>query len=128
MFECRVLDPGDAHHSCAIFSDAADQVGLSRRYGGIQRSSFRIAQEAMTNRVLHADAHTCLGNLWVDEGLNPEIDDDGRGVNGSRSSVGLTSMRERAEKVGGTVQASRGREEGREYERACPCPGTSDGN
>jgi signal transduction histidine kinase len=69
-------------------------------------AAYRIAQEALTNVVRHAHAHTCTIQLALDVGrgvLDLAIEDNGRGVAvGQRGGVGLRSMRERAEELGGT--------------------------
>ncbi|HET8625854.1 MAG TPA: sensor histidine kinase [Thermomicrobiales bacterium] len=64
---------------------------------------YRIAQEALTNVVRHSHARTATVRLAVNGCLVLEVCDDGQGVPpGSRGGVGLTSMRERAEELGGT--------------------------
>ena len=67
---------------------------------------YRIAQEALTNVVRHAHARHCGLQLTLDESVGRlclSIQDDGCGLPSSRSvGVGLVSMRERAEELGGT--------------------------
>jgi signal transduction histidine kinase len=67
---------------------------------------YRIAQEALTNVVRHATARQCDIRLALDEPagwLVLSIQDDGRGLPRERGvGVGLVSMRERAEELGGT--------------------------
>jgi signal transduction histidine kinase len=64
---------------------------------------YRITQEALTNVVRHARAQRCAVSLVLDGELRLEISDDGRGLPGDRrAGVGLVSMRERAEELGGT--------------------------
>lgn len=64
---------------------------------------YRITQEALTNVIRHAHAHTCTVQLTAEKQLTLEIRDDGQGLPpGYHSGVGLTSMRERAEELGGT--------------------------
>ena len=65
---------------------------------------YRIAQEALTNVARHARAHTCRVRLSIVEGvLELVVEDDGVGVQRNRNAgVGLSSMRERAEELGGT--------------------------
>jgi signal transduction histidine kinase len=67
---------------------------------------YRIAQEALTNVVRHAAARHCDLRLALDESagwLCLCIQDDGCGLPPSRGvGVGLLSMRERAEELGGT--------------------------
>ncbi len=68
-------------------------------------ATYHIAQEAMTNVVRHARARNCSVRIALDEDagtLRVEIVDDGRGVGeGHKVGVGLHSMRERAEELGG---------------------------
>jgi signal transduction histidine kinase len=69
---------------------------------------FRVAQESLRNAVQHSDAE----HVWVDltagpTGLALSMTDDGRGfdVNGpSSDGLGLMSMRERVESVGGALE------------------------
>jgi signal transduction histidine kinase len=77
----------------------------------VEVAAFRIAQEALTNVEPHANAHTCIIKLWVADGsdsqaaLTIEVSDDGVGLPPAarhRSGVGIVSMRERAEELGGT--------------------------
>ena len=67
----------------------------------VEVAAYRIAQEAMINVVRHAQARDCTVRLELADGLRLEIADDGCGLNGARPGVGLTSMRERAEELGG---------------------------
>ena len=64
---------------------------------------YRIAGEALTNVVRHANAHTCLVRMAVAQDyVELEIGDDGRGLPAPvTSGVGLLSMRERAAELGG---------------------------
>jgi signal transduction histidine kinase len=64
---------------------------------------YRIVQEALTNVIKHAQARSCTVRLVWDETICLEIQDDGIGIPQNRTSgVGLYSMRERAEELGGT--------------------------
>jgi signal transduction histidine kinase len=67
--------------------------------------AYRIATEAMTNVVRHAEAQSCVVRLAVDrDGLVVEIEDDGRGIDPTApSGVGRRSIDERAAEVGGEV-------------------------
>jgi two-component system, NarL family, sensor kinase len=52
--------------------------------------------------IRHAQAHSCRVSLSVEEALLIEVYDDGKGfAQTARAGVGLTSMRERAEELGG---------------------------
>jgi signal transduction histidine kinase/DNA-binding CsgD family transcriptional regulator len=73
----------------------------------VEVAAYRITQEALTNVARHARAKLCLIRLGVDEGvLCLEVLDDGVGLAGDRKmGVGMFSMRERAEELGGTLAA-----------------------
>jgi two-component system, NarL family, sensor kinase len=66
----------------------------------------RIAGEALTNAVRHAGATRITVSLDDGpDGLTLQVLDDGCGAVAPRpGGVGLTSMRERAESVGGTLR------------------------
>ena len=71
----------------------------------VEVAAYRIAQEAITNVVRHARASSCSVDLALDPAagvLRLRVEDDGRGMGGGRG-VGLHSMRERAEELGGTL-------------------------
>ncbi len=69
----------------------------------VEVACYRIAQEGLTNVLRHAHAHSCTVNLTSGEQLTIEIIDDGQGLPPAyRCGVGLTSMRERAEELGGS--------------------------
>lgn len=77
-------------------------------------ATYRIAHEAMTNVVRHAGARNCSVRIALDEEagtLSVEIEDDGRGIGEEHKvGVGLHSMCERAEELGGrcTVDSQAG--------------------
>jgi signal transduction histidine kinase len=66
---------------------------------------YRIAQEAVTNIIKHAGArHAVLSLELTERAATLTIEDDGQGLVADRSNgVGLHSMRERAEELGGTM-------------------------
>src|SRR5262249_39141764 len=72
----------------------------------VEVAIYRIAQEAMTNVVRHAAAQHCEIKIVLNEPagwLSLSIQDDGCSLPQARSvGVGLISMRERAEELGGT--------------------------
>ena len=70
----------------------------------IEVAAYRIACEALTNIARHTEARTCHMILAIDnDALRMEISDDGVGLASERRvGVGLVSMRERAEELGGT--------------------------
>src|SRR6266851_5208019 len=71
----------------------------------VEVAAYRIVQEALTNVARHAQARSCSVRLSLpdDRDLQVEVSDDGVGLpKEPRAGVGLLSMRERAEEVGGT--------------------------
>lgn len=80
--------------------------GPTRLRGEVETELLRIAQEAVTNARKHSDA----ANLWVDCRVRPPyaqitVQDDGGGLGQARpDSYGLKIMRERAERVGATLE------------------------
>ncbi len=69
----------------------------------VQVAAYRIAVEALVNVVRHAAAHRCLLVVRLDDhGLEVEVTDDGAGPGAvSQPGHGLTTMRSRAEELGG---------------------------
>jgi signal transduction histidine kinase len=70
----------------------------------VEVAAYRIVQEALTNVVTHAQAQHCMVRLEVRDELRLEVVDDGAGVASDRQQskgLGLLSMRERAEELGG---------------------------
>jgi signal transduction histidine kinase len=84
-------------------------TGRLRREPELEREVFRIAQEALQNALRHADAATLEIDLEaVDGRLRLTVCDDGVGFDPQASGIrsrrlGLTSMEERAEAIGGTL-------------------------
>jgi signal transduction histidine kinase len=69
----------------------------------VEVAAYRIALEAIHNVNRHAHAQHCRVWLSLCNDLCLEISDDGRGLpNQVRAGVGMVSMRERAEELGGT--------------------------
>ncbi|MFC0863653.1 sensor histidine kinase [Sphaerimonospora cavernae] len=72
----------------------------------VEVAAYRIATEAITNVLRHADAGHAEILVYADGLLHIEVNDDGRSGTGPwRRGVGLTSMRERAEELGGGCEA-----------------------
>jgi signal transduction histidine kinase len=77
---------------------------LSPLPAAVEVAAFRIVLEALTNTIRHAQARTCTIRLSLDGAFLIEIIDDGRGIPPETpAGVGLTSMRERAEELGGSL-------------------------
>jgi signal transduction histidine kinase len=92
----------------------------------VEVACYRIAQEAITNVSRHARASRCWISLRVDEvweALVLEVVDDGEGVpEGRLAGVGTSSMRERAEELGGTLRIEPIREGGTRVSARLPLP------
>jgi signal transduction histidine kinase len=87
---------------------------LSHLPAAVEVACYRIVQEALANVVRHAGASRCSIRLILDEdagALSVEVEDDGRGIRDYDSiGVGMISMRERTEELGGwcTVESVEG--------------------
>jgi signal transduction histidine kinase len=69
----------------------------------VEVAAYRIVGEALTNAFRHAEATACTVRLEVHGALEIEVADDGKGFRLSAASgVGIGSMRERAEELGGS--------------------------
>ena len=71
----------------------------------LELAAFRIAQEALTNAMRHADASEIDVSIEVrDQALHLQVSDDGRGFDPDQArGLGLLTMRERAQQLGGTL-------------------------
>jgi len=71
----------------------------------VEVAAYRIVQEAAANVARHAGANTCRITVRPEAGsLYVEVKDDGRGLpQAMEAGVGLRSMRERAEELGGRL-------------------------
>jgi signal transduction histidine kinase len=83
------------------------QEGLPPLSAAVEVAAYRIVLEALTNVIRHAQAHRCFIRFSLDQSdsiriLQIEIRDDGIGLPDiRRSGIGMRSMRERAEELGG---------------------------
>jgi signal transduction histidine kinase len=99
-----------ARHAASCSTPGGPQVsvdadpGLPALPAAVEVAAYRIATEAVTNITRHAGARTATVTLAAADGvLLVEVADDGRGISpGHRAGVGLISMRERAEELGGS--------------------------
>jgi signal transduction histidine kinase len=75
--------------------------------GGVERDIIGIAQEALTNAVRHAraDRITVQASAVRAGGLRLAVSDNGRGITRDRQDTGfgMTSMQERAERIGASL-------------------------
>jgi len=79
----------------------------------------------MSNAVKHADATACSLRLALDQAggtIRLDVADDGRGIGTDRGTgVGLSSMRERAAELGGTLTVSDRSPNGTVVTAVLPC-------
>lgn len=72
----------------------------------VEVAAYRIAEEAMNNAARHSGASACNVQIRHGDPLELIVRDDGRGFPESLDSgVGLASLRERAEEIGGSFHA-----------------------
>lgn len=92
--------------SLAIAVDAPDD--LPRLPAAVEEATLAIVSEAMTNAARHAIARQCVVTVTVSDGLEVTVSDDGCGIPAEPASgIGLYSMRQRAEEIGGTCHIHR---------------------
>ena len=86
--------------------------------GGVEREIIGIAQEALTNAVLHARAKhiTVQAGAVRSVGFRLSVADDGRGIPKEHRDIGfgMTSMQERAERIGASLTVVTGPRKGTE--------------
>lgn len=93
------------HTELQVVVDAPDR--LPALPAAVEVATYRIVQEALTNVARHARAHCCVIQLSIEDGiLCLKVADDGVGLAAERKTgVGMLSMCERAEELGGTWAA-----------------------
>jgi signal transduction histidine kinase len=76
---------------------------------GVDVAAFRIVQEALTNVTRHAGSAMATVHLsYGEQDLTVQVDDDGRGGNGTApmgGGTGIVGMRERVAALGGDLEA-----------------------
>jgi signal transduction histidine kinase len=104
--------------SCTL--DAPQQ--LPPLPAALEVAVLRIVLEAVTNVVRHSGATACAVRLAIGERrVVVEVDDDGRGIPADADpGVGLSSMRERAEEVGGILTVAARAEAGTRVRAVLP--------
>lgn len=114
----RTFSAGDL--TCVVRGGAVDGLPPA-----VEVAAFRIATEALTNAARHSGARTCTLRLDVEGGsLLVEVTDDGTGVPADAvPGVGLTSMRRRAEELGGQLRVGAGPGGGTVVRAVLPVPG-----
>lgn len=82
-----------------------DGLGPTERLpAAVEVAAFRIAIEAVANAARHGKARMCTVEVVNNGAVTVSVSDDGSGLpDGWRAGVGVTSMRERAGELGGSV-------------------------
>src|SRR4051812_7236354 len=89
----------------------------------VEVAAYRIFMEAVTNVLRHAEATRCVVTLAVDEALELTVTDNGCGPrSGAIPGVGLSSMCERAEELGGTCSIDGRPDGGTTVQAVIPLP------
>lgn len=103
----HVAQMGEANRGLYISIEAWPEP-LPPLPAAIEVAAYRIALEGVTNVIRHAQARNCRIRFAISEDEQPlrlvlTVTDDGRGLPAQfQAGVGLISMRERAEELGGT--------------------------
>lgn len=74
---------------------------LAELPAAVEVAAYRIVAEGLTNVMRHSRATRCRVSIRCGRMLELEVEDDGRGIE-ARPGVGIASMRERAEELGGS--------------------------
>jgi len=94
----------EARQDGSLAVEVSASAGVHDLPAAIEVAAYRIAVEAINNAARHAHASRCCVRLSAGGALEVEVVDDGSGWPvGARTGVGLVSMRERAEELGGTL-------------------------
>lgn len=95
------LSQSNGTNGLQITFDAPDD--LPPQSAAVQVNAYRIVTEAVNNVIKHANATRCAVRISTNGDLKLEIIDDGAGMpENLRTGVGIASMRERAQELGGT--------------------------
>ena len=94
-----------AHGDRRLVVDLAIPDTLPPLSPAIELAAYRIATEALTNVVRHSDAHACRISVHAGDQLVITVTDDGEPPTRWRPGVGIRSIAERAEELGGSANA-----------------------
>jgi len=89
----------------------------------VEVAAYRVAMEAITNVVRHARASRCVVRIEVNGAVELDVADNGTGLPAQlRAGVGLASMRERADELGGSCSILRRPDGGTLVRAVIPLP------
>ena len=93
------------NHSPTLVSFNPQPGSLESLPAAVEVAAYRLVQEGVNNALRHAQAKSCLVESFRADGrLTLTIRDDGRGIPSERrGGVGMLSMRERVEELGGEL-------------------------
>lgn len=113
-----------ARHEIGVHTDFCEEPSVALE---VKEAIYRIAQEAMHNVVKHAEASQVSVRLAHDNGhVMVEVHDNGVGFAVGYDfpgHLGLKSMRERAERLGGELEVESAPGQGTTVRAVIPCPG-----
>jgi two-component system, NarL family, sensor kinase len=102
----RMSAPDGAGSGIAVAVESLEPLPAA-----VEVAAYRIAAEALTNVARHADAANARVRICLNGLLEVEVSDDGRGLRSGSDpapGIGLVSMRERAEELGGELLVGQG--------------------
>ena len=104
----RQLASGSEHPQVNVAVDVCPELSEDRLEPDVQIALFRIAQEAVSNAFRHADAARIRVEVRYAEGkVRLAVSDDGKGFDADSAramGLGLNSMGERAQAIGGRIR------------------------
>ena len=101
----RTLDTD--HVQAGIVIDVVGPAQTTALPAAVEVAAYRIATEALTNVVRHSGAARASVDVTVNGALEISVADNGtQPWNPTRAGVGLSSMRERAEELGGSCSVT----------------------
>jgi signal transduction histidine kinase len=117
--EFRRGDPERRRPPLTVRFDADGELGSLP--AALEVAAYRIVTEAMLNVWRHTNARHCTVRLGMDGGLQVEVTDDGDGLPVSvRPGVGMNSMVERANELGGRCSIGMGPAGGTQVSASIP--------
>ncbi|MBE3011183.1 sensor histidine kinase [Microbispora sp. NEAU-D428] len=94
---------GEARRGIAVELDAP--WSLPTLSPAVELAAYRIANEALANVIRHSDGRRCVISVSADRDLVVTVEDDGDPPSSWSPGVGLRSIRDRAEEIGGSATA-----------------------
>jgi signal transduction histidine kinase len=116
-----------ARHTCPSLSISLHADDVGDLTAATEVAAYAIVAEALTNVGRHAACRHCVISLRREDArLTILVEDDGIGLGGAPAGLGRTSMRERAEELGGWCRASTSQSGGTTVEACLPAGTVAD--